>query len=63
MIAVAIIAMAEGMEMKVTAEGVETDIQLNFLKNKSCDEIQGYFISKPLPAEQAEKFFVARSGL
>lgn len=56
-IVVAIIAMAESMNLKVTAEGVETEGQLAFLKNKHCHEIQGYLLSRPLPTEQAEAFF------
>lgn len=55
-IAVAIIAMAEGMSMKVTAEGVETEVQLSFLKDKHCAEIQGYLMSKPLPSLLIEEF-------
>lgn len=57
-IAVAIIAMAEGMEMKVTAEGVETDVQLSFLRNKHCDEIQGYLMSRPLPSALIDEFLI-----
>ena len=56
-IATAIIAMATSMNMRVTAEGVETNTQLNFMKNKSCNDVQGYFLSKPLPTDQAEEFF------
>ncbi|MFA5982653.1 MAG: EAL domain-containing protein [Methylococcaceae bacterium] len=56
-IATAVIAMAESMAMKVTAEGVETDCQLAFLKHKRCNEVQGYFLSKPLPAHLMEDFF------
>jgi diguanylate cyclase len=52
-IVVAIIAMAESMKMNVTAEGVETAAQLNFLKDKRCHEIQGYLLSRPLPATKA----------
>ncbi len=52
----AIIAMAEGMDVKVIAEGVETEVQLAFLKKKQCSEVQGYFLSRPLPAMQAEEF-------
>ena len=55
-IVVAVIAMAEGMDMKVIAEGVETDGQLAFLKNKHCNEVQGYFLSKPLPKAKVEEF-------
>lgn len=46
----AIIAMAHGLELKVVAEGVETHAQLEFLRAHHCDEIQGYLISKPVPA-------------
>ncbi len=61
-IAAAIIAMASSMNMKVTAEGVETDVQLDFLKNKCCNEVQGYFLSKPLPVEQVEEFLMCSSS-
>ena len=59
-IVVAIIAMAEGMAMKVIAEGVETAGQLAFLKNMGCNEVQGYFLSKPLPSAQVEEFLIKR---
>jgi diguanylate cyclase len=52
----ALIAMAEGMNMKVIAEGVETEVQLAFLKEKQCNEVQGYLLSKPLLAKQIEEF-------
>ncbi|WP_172147947.1 MULTISPECIES: putative bifunctional diguanylate cyclase/phosphodiesterase [Pseudomonas] len=48
----AIIVMAHSLELKVVAEGVETQAQMDFLKAHQCDEIQGYLISKPVPAEQ-----------
>ena len=59
-IVVAIIAMAESMNMKVIAEGVETDGQLAFLKNKRCNEMQGFLLSKPLSSAQAEEFLLKR---
>jgi EAL domain-containing protein (putative c-di-GMP-specific phosphodiesterase class I)/CheY-like chemotaxis protein len=43
-----IIAMAHGLGIMVIAEGVETEDQCGFLRNQACDEIQGYFFSKPL---------------
>jgi diguanylate cyclase (GGDEF)-like protein len=55
-IALAVIAMAESMALKVTAEGVETDAQLGFLKATGCDEVQGYFISYPLSATEMSDF-------
>ena len=59
-IATAVITMAESMGMKVIAEGVETETQLKFLKNKRCNEAQGYLFSKPLPSGQAETFLKAQ---
>ncbi|MBS4040113.1 MAG: EAL domain-containing protein [Flavobacteriales bacterium] len=44
----AIINMAHSMQMQVIAEGVETNEQLDFLRNRSCDEVQGYLFSKPM---------------
>lgn len=50
-IAKTIIAMAKALGMSTVAEGVETAEQLALLKNMGCDQIQGYFFSRPLPAE------------
>lgn len=52
-IARAIIAMAHSLDLRVIAEGVENQQQLDFLRELDCDEIQGYLISKPLTAEDA----------
>ncbi len=51
-IAMAVLAMADRMRLQVTAEGVETEAQLNFLKTEGCKEMQGYFFSKPLLPEK-----------
>ncbi|WP_239618565.1 putative bifunctional diguanylate cyclase/phosphodiesterase [Cohnella mopanensis] len=48
-----IIRMAKGLGMKVVAEGVETYAQLDYLKKYECDCVQGYLLSKPLPAMEA----------
>ncbi|MGX1083608.1 putative bifunctional diguanylate cyclase/phosphodiesterase [Pseudomonas sp. AP3_22 TE3818] len=47
----AIIAMAHGLSLKVVAEGVEHQEQLEFLKAERCDEVQGYLISRPVEAQ------------
>ena len=48
----AIIAMGQNLHLKVLAEGVETDEQLEILKDSGCDYIQGYYYSRPLDAAQ-----------
>jgi len=48
-----IIAMARILHLKVTAEGVETEEQLEFLHEQGCDTIQGYYISRPVPPDEA----------
>jgi EAL domain-containing protein (putative c-di-GMP-specific phosphodiesterase class I)/CheY-like chemotaxis protein len=53
-IATAVIAMADSMDLGVIAEGVETKAQLKFLQSKYCDEMQGYYLSKPIPAQNVE---------
>lgn len=50
------VLLAHKLGMKVVAEGVETEAQLKYLLSIGCEKIQGYLISKPLPAEQAEHF-------
>jgi EAL domain-containing protein (putative c-di-GMP-specific phosphodiesterase class I) len=47
-----IINMASELGLRTIAEGVETAEQLAFLRLKGCEEVQGYYFSKPLPAEQ-----------
>jgi diguanylate cyclase (GGDEF)-like protein/PAS domain S-box-containing protein len=47
----AIISMAHSLNVKVTAEGVENSEQLNFLAERNCDEVQGYYLRRPMSAE------------
>ncbi len=51
----AVINLAHNLGIQVVAEGVETRAQLNFLKIHRCDLIQGYLISRPIPAVELEK--------
>ena len=55
-----IISMGHGLRLKVIAEGVETAEQLAFLKERGCDEIQGYYFSKPLTAEEFGEYVKLR---
>jgi EAL domain-containing protein (putative c-di-GMP-specific phosphodiesterase class I)/CheY-like chemotaxis protein len=55
----AIISMAHSLKMSVVAEGVETDAQLSTLAAEHCETVQGYFLSKPLPADQASAFLAS----
>jgi EAL domain-containing protein (putative c-di-GMP-specific phosphodiesterase class I) len=54
MIATAVIAMGHSLNLRVVAEGVETEGQLDYLRQHDCDEIQGYFFSRPVPAPAFE---------
>jgi diguanylate cyclase (GGDEF)-like protein/PAS domain S-box-containing protein len=51
-ITAAIIGMAKNLNLKVIAEGVENEAQLSFLRAHQCDEIQGYYFSRPLSADK-----------
>jgi diguanylate cyclase (GGDEF)-like protein/PAS domain S-box-containing protein len=55
----AIIAMARSLRLTVIAEGVETEEQYDHLHHHDCDQMQGYFFSRPLPAEQIGDLFKA----
>ena len=60
-----IIDIAKFLDVPVVAEGVETGSQLDTLKKMGCEIIQGYYFSKPVPAEEFEKFIlqeIARKG-
>ncbi len=52
-----IILLGHSLDLKVVAEGVETKEQLFYLKERGCDEIQGYYFSKPIPADLCPALF------
>ncbi|MCU0968845.1 MAG: EAL domain-containing protein [Rubrivivax sp.] len=62
-IAAAIVAMGHSLQMKVVAEGVETDEQAAFLESLGCDEIQGYLVSRPMAAEAFANWLAGRSAV
>jgi diguanylate cyclase (GGDEF)-like protein/PAS domain S-box-containing protein len=56
----AIISLADSLGLKTIAEGVETEGQLAFLREQGCDEVQGYYYSQPLSADEFEAFMLAQ---
>ena len=50
-----IIAIGQNLNLKIIAEGVETQEQLEFLRKKKCDNIQGYLYSRPVSSDELEK--------
>jgi diguanylate cyclase (GGDEF)-like protein/PAS domain S-box-containing protein len=62
-IARTIIRMAHSLKLDVIAEGVETAGQLAYLRRHHCDQIQGYYVSRPLPVAELELLLAAGTGL
>ena len=54
----AVIALAHSLNLKVIAEGVETKEQRDFVVENGCDNIQGYYYSKPIPAKELESYLL-----
>jgi len=61
-IAHAIISMGETLGLTVVAEGVETVAQMNYLKEQSCDEMQGFYFSRPVIPEQFSDLLRKQAG-
>lgn len=57
-IATAIIAMGSSLKLKIIAEGVETEQQMDFLRDNNCDQAQGFLISEPLPPDDFLKILL-----
>jgi len=62
-IALAIISLAHSLKLSVIAEGVETEAQLGYLRTHGCDEMQGFYFSKPVPADEFESLLRERRML
>ncbi|MEP6880198.1 MAG: EAL domain-containing protein, partial [Nitrosospira sp.] len=62
-ITTAMIGMAHSLDVKVVAEGVENVEQLDFLRLRGCDEIQGYYLAQPLPAIEISKLLLSNKKL
>lgn len=58
-IVTAIISMARNMKLRIVAEGVETQQEMLFLQDHKCDEAQGYYFSRPLPAAEFAKLLAS----
>jgi len=61
MITSAILSMAKSLNLQVIAEGVENQQQVDFLKQHKCDLMQGYYFSRPIPADAFESFLIKQS--
>jgi diguanylate cyclase (GGDEF)-like protein len=59
-IASAVIALAHSLDIRVVAEGVETEAQWRLLRDQGCDEVQGFFFSLPLPPESCGRLVLER---
>ena len=57
-----VLTMAERLRLEVTAEGVETDQQLNLLMSQGCPEIQGFLLGRPMPPADARAFYASRGS-
>ncbi|HEX8786728.1 MAG TPA: EAL domain-containing protein, partial [Telluria sp.] len=62
-IVASIIALAHNLRLAVIAEGVETAEQLDYLRHQGCDEMQGYYFSRPLPVQEFEQLLRQRRAL
>jgi len=56
----AIIALAHSLRLQVVAEGVETPAQLEFMRRHGCDDVQGYLLGRPMPADELMRFLQQR---
>ena len=62
-ITMAVLSMAKSMHLGVIAEGVETQEQLNFFQEKLCEQVQGYYLGRPVPPEDLADLLKEHMGL
>ena len=62
-IVASIITMAHLLEFELVAEGVETEAQLQFLRERGCQTYQGYLFGRPMPLKELEAFLTKRSKI
>lgn len=62
-ITLAVISMAHSLNLRVVAEGIENAAQVNFLRARGCDELQGYYFSEPVPAAAMTKLLEEKRRL
>lgn len=55
----AVLRLGQALGTRVVAEGVETELQLDFLRRRRCDEVQGYLVGKPATAVEFERTWIA----
>jgi EAL domain-containing protein (putative c-di-GMP-specific phosphodiesterase class I) len=60
-IVTAVTSLSHRLNLKVVAEGVETESEFQVINELSCDEVQGYLVCKPLAAEEIERWLRART--
>jgi diguanylate cyclase (GGDEF)-like protein/PAS domain S-box-containing protein len=58
----AVVSMAKEMNMEIVAEGVETEVQLNYIRNIGCPIVQGYYFAKPMPTADAKNLALAQAS-
>jgi EAL domain-containing protein (putative c-di-GMP-specific phosphodiesterase class I) len=56
------ISVGKSLNLRIVAEGIETKLQLDFLRRHGCDDGQGYYFSQPLPADDAAKILKEGMG-
>ena len=60
---ISVVSMVRDMDMQVVAEGVETEEQFTCLKDMQCDYMQGYYFSRPIPADSFKQRYLIKGEL